>query len=61
MSLFIGALAFPGAVDSPEQVEIKIGVLGGSVLSAVVGGVILAVAGHRRKDLAEERSDTVPN
>jgi hypothetical protein len=29
--------------------------------AAVVGGVILAVAGHRRKDLAEERSDTVPN
>jgi NhaA family Na+:H+ antiporter len=52
MSLFIGALAFPGAIDSPEQVEVKIGVLAGSILSAVVGAVVLALA--KRSDVAEE-------
>ncbi|WP_346398222.1 Na+/H+ antiporter NhaA [Pseudomonas syringae] len=39
MSLFIGALAFP---DTPELVdEVKVGVLIGSVLSAVLGVVVL--------------------
>ncbi|MGN2431982.1 Na+/H+ antiporter NhaA [Pseudomonas syringae] len=39
MSLFIGALAFPG---SPELVdEVKVGVLIGSVLSAALGVVVL--------------------
>ena len=49
MSLFIGILAFPGAIDSPEQVEVKLGVLGGSFLSAVAGTLVLAVAGRRRQ------------
>jgi hypothetical protein len=31
MSLFIGALAFPGAIDSPAQVEVKLGVVAGSI------------------------------
>lgn len=44
MSLFIGALAFPGAIDSPEQVEVKLGVLAGSILSAVMGAAVLAIA-----------------
>jgi len=44
MSLFIGALAFPGAVDSPEQIEVKLGVLLGSLLSAVLGAAVLAFA-----------------
>ena len=52
MSLFVGVLAFPGAVDSPEQVQVKLGVIGGSILSAVVGGVVLAMSRDRRKDLA---------
>ncbi|WGM32210.1 Na+/H+ antiporter NhaA [Brevundimonas sp. NIBR11] len=47
MSLFIGALAFPGAVDSPEQVEVKLGVLLGSLLSAITGAVVLSIATHR--------------
>ncbi|MFJ6024956.1 Na+/H+ antiporter NhaA [Brevundimonas sp. NPDC092305] len=51
MSLFIGALAFPGAVDSPEQVEVKLGVLGGSFLSSVVGAIVLSMAAARRKKL----------
>jgi NhaA family Na+:H+ antiporter len=49
MSLFIGALAFPGAIDSPEQVAVKLGVLGGSFLSAVTGAAVLAAAGRRRR------------
>lgn len=54
MSLFIGALAFPGAVDSPEQVEIKLGVIAGSLLSALVGAGALTLASRlRRETLAE--------
>lgn len=59
MSLFIGALAFPGAIDSPEQVEVKLGVLLGSLLSAAAGGVVLAIASGRRKILAEQTPDTI--
>jgi Na+:H+ antiporter, NhaA family len=58
MSLFIGALAFPGAIDSPEQIEVKLGVLGGSILSGVLGAIVLAVAGKRRKELAEAAANT---
>ena len=54
MSLFIGALAFPGAVDSPEQVEVKLGVLAGSILSGLCGALALAIARRGpRKVLAE--------
>lgn len=45
MSLFIGGLAFPGnelLVD-----EVKIGVLAGSILSAVAGFAVLRLAGRR--------------
>ncbi|MNF07575.1 pH-dependent sodium/proton antiporter [compost metagenome] len=58
MSLFIGVLAFPGAVDSPEQIEVKLGVIGGSVLSALAAAVILNLAGRRqqqREDAASAR------
>lgn len=58
MSLFIGVLAFPGAIDSPQQVEVKLGVLGGSFLSAVAGALVLAIAGRRRKESAAELTDT---
>jgi NhaA family Na+:H+ antiporter len=47
MSLFIGALAFPGAVDSPAQVEVKLGVILGSVLSAIVGALVLSRASRK--------------
>ncbi|MGA0545923.1 Na+/H+ antiporter NhaA [Brevundimonas sp. VNH65] len=53
MSLFVGALAFPGAVDSPEQVQVKLGVIGGSVLSAIAGAAVLGLMRSRRKDLSE--------
>ena len=49
MSLFIGVLAFPGTSDSPEQVAVKLGVLGGSLLSATFGAAVLAVATRRRR------------
>ena len=58
MSLFIGVLAFPGAADSPQQIEVKLGVLGGSVLSALAGIAVLRVAGRRRKELAATPPDT---
>ncbi len=58
MSLFIGALAFPGAIDSPEQVQVKLGVLGGSILSGALGAVVLARAGRRRKEMAAAASNT---
>ncbi len=58
MSLFVGLLAFPGAIDSPAQVEVKLGVLGGSLLSALAGGAVLALAARRRKILAGACADT---
>jgi NhaA family Na+:H+ antiporter len=56
MSLFIGVLAFPGAVDSPEQIEVKLGVIGGSVLSALTAAMILALAEAGRKKRRDEKS-----
>ncbi len=47
MSLFIGVLAFPGAVDSPEQVEVKLGVIGGSLLSVIASALVLSLAARR--------------
>lgn len=55
MSLFIGGLAFPGR---PELVdEVKIGVLAGSILSAVVGFAVLRFA-PAWKDDAPGDADT---
>ncbi|RML46696.1 Na antiporter NhaA [Pseudomonas syringae pv. ribicola] len=45
MSLFIGALAFPGAPALVD--EVKVGVLIGSVLSALLGVVVLRRFGAR--------------
>lgn len=59
MSLFIGALAFPGAIDSPEQVEVKLGVLAGSLLSALAGALVLTIANLKpRTVLANSGADT---
>jgi NhaA family Na+:H+ antiporter len=52
MSLFIGALAFPG--DPARVEEAKIGVLAGSFLSAIVGYALLRLApgaaGHQEEE-----------
>jgi NhaA family Na+:H+ antiporter len=61
MSLFIGVLAFPGAIDSPEQVEVKIGVLAGSMLSAITGAMVLGIAANRRKKLAASAPENRKN
>jgi len=47
MSLFIGGLAF-SPDDMVVQTQVRIGVVAGSVLSAVVGMVVLSVAQRRR-------------
>lgn len=61
MSLFIGVLAFPGAVDSPEQIEVKLGVIGGSIISAIGAAVVLALAGRRpRPDPAAAKPQVKP-
>jgi NhaA family Na+:H+ antiporter len=45
MSLFIGGLAFPG---TDHIVEMRLGVIGGSILSAVAGLLVLMMATRRR-------------
>ncbi len=47
MSLFIGALAFPGAPHLVD--EVKIGVLIGSILSALAGTTVLLAADKRAR------------
>ena len=44
MSLFIGLLAFP---ESHLHDEVKVGVLAGSLLSALAGSAVLALARRR--------------
>jgi len=44
MSLFIGGLAFAG-LDASFETRLKLGVLGGSLLSGVIGALILSRAG----------------
>lgn len=52
MSLFIGALAFPGAADSPAQVDVRLGVLAGSLMSAAAATLALTLSSRfARKDL----------
>ncbi len=41
MSLFIGGLAFEG-MDATYETRVKLGVLGGSLLSGVIGALVLA-------------------
>ncbi|MGB8817156.1 MAG: Na+/H+ antiporter NhaA [Rhizobiaceae bacterium] len=48
MSLFIGLLAFPGRMDWIE--EVKIGVLTGSILSAIAGLLVLRFAPAKTGD-----------
>lgn len=48
MSLFVGGLAFIG-LDPSYTLQLKIGVLGGSLISGVVGTVLLLIAAKRKK------------
>ncbi len=47
MSFFIGGLAFPGG-DAVVQTQMRLGVIGGSLLSAAAGIGVLAYASARR-------------
>jgi NhaA family Na+:H+ antiporter len=47
MSLFIGGLAFAG-LDPSYEIRVKLGVLVGSLISGVLGALILARAGRGR-------------
>jgi NhaA family Na+:H+ antiporter len=51
MSLFIGALAFPG--DELLQTEIRLGVIGGSLLSLAASAVVLQLAAVTRARRAQ--------
>ncbi len=53
MSLFIGGLAFAGNAAAIDQV--KIGVLAGSVLSALLGAALLGLTGDRSRRSAASR------
>jgi NhaA family Na+:H+ antiporter len=48
MSLFVGGLAFVG-LDPAYVLQLKLGVLGGSILSGIVGTIILILAAKRSK------------
>lgn len=49
MSLFIGDLAF---VDATHESEVKLGIILGSVASAIAGAVLLGLAGRTKKRAA---------
>jgi NhaA family Na+:H+ antiporter len=51
MSLFIGSLAFPGAPHLID--EVKVGVLIGSILSALAGAAVLVAAHNRARTRAK--------
>lgn len=61
MSLFIGELAFPGAGDAARMMrdDAKIGILGGSLVSAVLGYAILRMTtvNPRGESLDEDEDD----
>lgn len=59
MSLFIGVLAFPGAADSVVQVEVKLGVIGGSILSALTALAVFYVAGQGRRDANSRKCERI--
>ena len=48
MSLFVGGLAFVG-LDPTYVLQLKLGVLGGSILSGIVGTIILIMAAKKAK------------
>ena len=52
MSLFIGGLAFDPH-DTTAQTEVRMGVIAGSILSAVVGMSVLAFAQRQRNEVQD--------
>ena len=56
MSLFIGLLAFP---DPALQDEVKVGVLAGSLVSALCGAALLSVAKREPPKIVSRPADAV--
>jgi Na+:H+ antiporter, NhaA family len=56
MSLYIGALAF-GAADAAAQGDVRLGVIAGSLASAIAGGLLLAWRQAHRDRSGETRLD----
>jgi len=54
MSLFVGTLAFEG---TEEAVRVRLGVLGGSLLSAIAGYAVLYVVGVKARRTADAASN----
>lgn len=61
MSLFIGVLAFPGEADSLVQIEVKLGVIGGSLLSALTALAVFKIAGRRREQAVSRSCEKITN
>lgn len=57
MSLFIGTLAFPGG---EQAAAVRIGVLGGSTLSAIAGYLVLRLATRKRRVTTNSVSQAAP-
>ncbi len=54
MSLYLGALTFQ-ASDPLTQAQVRLGVLAGSAVSALAGGLLVAFAQHRRVRMGDDR------
>jgi Na+/H+ antiporter NhaA len=55
MSLFIGDLAFPGGAVTPQ---VRLGVITGSLLSMIAGGLVLTIACARANRSTESAVGT---
>ncbi len=59
MSLFIGSLAFE-AQSVGYMIDVKLGVLAGSLCSAIVGSVLIARSQPRKKTIDQETAEILP-
>jgi Na+:H+ antiporter, NhaA family len=62
MSLFIGELAFPGTAETARLLrdEAKIGILGGSIVSALLGYAVLRMSAQNPRGESLEEGEDAP-